>query len=369
MAKAITSIGTFSTTDAIMRQRLSGMLDDCILATVSAGTTTAITLATTTPPQYYSKPNDFFNEQWFEVYTYAGINIGVTRIASDWDLSTHVLTVTPAAGSAYTTASKLELHHIFYVSELRTAINQGIDFYARRYLLDLEDSTTITLTRTARNDVSTSYIPTYEYALPTTCLWLNRVTTEDSVKGVKLTGTISDTLTLGEVVTGDSSGATGLVSYSGATYIRVREVDGTFTVGETATGTDSSETCSTITAVEYETAGDGKFPIENIVDPRDYTILKAYAPKIKFDENQYTVVEDLRIKLEYQGSQASIDSDTDNIFLPSHEFIEVAATFLPFSKIESNNLTAKFNQCLRTRDRVLARPPTHPYANSKAVIE
>jgi len=365
MAKAITTIGEFSTTEAIMRQRLSRMMDDCILATVSAADKSDITLATTDPPQYYSKPNDFFNEQWFEVYTYAGINIGATRIADDWDLTSHVLSVTPEAAANYTTASKLELHHIFYVSELRDAMNQAIGFYARRYLLDLDDSTTITLTRTERNDVSGSYISTYEYALPTTCLWLNRVTTEGRVKGVKLTGTISDALTLGETVTGSTSEATGLVSYSGATYIRVREVDGTFVVGETATGGTSEETCSTITAVDYEPAGDATFPEENVVDPRDWRILRPYAPKIKFDENQYLVIPDLRIKTEFQAIQDEVTADTDTIMIDPSEFVEVAATFLAFSKIESNNLTAKFNQCLETRARVTARPPMHPYANAR----
>jgi len=355
----------YSEYEKTIRQSLSRMFDDCVLCTVSAGAASTATIATTDPPQFYGKAADYFNEHQYEVYCYSGTNIGLTRLASDF--ASYVITVTPDATSSYGTSSLLELHWLFYVSELRDAINQAISLYAKKYLVDFADSTTITLTRTERNDVTGSYIPTYEYALPTDALYIWRVTTEDSVSGVKLTGTVSDALTLGETVTGSTSGATGLLSYSGDTYIRVREVDGTFVVGEDAEGAD--ETCSTITAVDYETAGDGKFPIENIVDPRDYTILKAYAPKIKFDENHYNVVEDLRIKLEYQGSQAAVDSDTDNIFLPPHELIEVAATFLPFSKIESNNLTAKFNQCLRTRDRVMARPPTHPYANSKNVIE
>lgn len=355
----------YSEYEYVIRQRLSRMFDDCVLCTVSAGAASTATIATTSPPQYYAQPDDYFNKLWYEVYCYYGTNIGETRVASDF--ASYVITVSPDAPSAYDTTSLLEFHNIFYVVELRDAINQAIALYAKKYLIDLDN--TITLTRTERNDVADSYINTYEYALPTDALYIHRVTTEGSVSGVKLTGTISDTFTLGEVVEGDSSGATGLVSYSGATYIRVREVDGTFEGAETATGADSSETCSTITAVDDEPVGNGKFPSGNVVDPRDYTILKAYAPKIKFDERHYNVVEDLRIKLEYQGSQAAIDSDTDNIFLPSYEFTEVAATFLPFSKIESNNLTAKFNQCLRTRDKVLARPPTHPYANSKSVIE
>lgn len=359
----------FSNLEYVLRHSLSRMFADCITATVSAGAETTATIATTNPPQFYNLADDTFNEEQWEVYCYSGTNIGVSRLASDWVNDTHVLTVTPAAGSAYATSSLLELHKTFYVIELRDAINRAIDLYAKKYLVDLDDSTTITLTRTERNDVSDSYINTYEYALPTDALYIHRVTTEDSVAGVKLTGTVSGAFTLGETVTGGTSEATGLLSYGPADgYIRVREVDGTFVTGETATGA-SLVTCSAITAVEYETAGDGKFPIENIVDPRDYTILKAYEPKIKFDERHYSIVEDLRIKLEYQGSQAAVTADTDTIFLPPHEFIEVAATFLPFSKIESNNLTATFNKCLETRARVMTRPPTHPYGNSQSVIE
>jgi hypothetical protein len=191
------------------------------------------------------------------------------------------------------------------------------------------------------------------------------------VSGKKLTGTVVSALTLGETVTGSSSGATGILSYgpAGNTYILVREVSGTFVVGENAEGGTSGNSCSTLTAVEDETVGDGTFPIENIVDPRDYTILKVYPPKIKFDENHYSIVADLRIKLEYQGGQGSISADTDIIFLPPHDLVEVAATFLPFSKIESNNLTAVFNKCLQTRTRVEARPPIAPYANAKRIIE
>lgn len=358
----------YSEDEKTIRQRLSRMLNDCILATLSAGSETTATIATTDPVQFYAKADDFFNStEKYEVYCYSGTNIGVSRLASDWVNDTHVLTVSPAAGSAYTTSSKLEFHIRFGVTELRDAINQGIELFAKKYLINIADSTTITLTITERNDVEDSYINIYEYALPTDCLYLWRVITEGSAAGMKLTGTISDTLTLGETVT--SGTTTGLVSYSGATYIRVREVDGAFAVGDTATGGDSGEACSAITAVDSEPAGDGKFPMANIVDPRDYTILKAYAPKIKFDEQQYSIVEDLRIKLEYQGSQATISADTDTIFLPPHDLVEVAATYLPFSKIESNNLTAVFNRCLATRARIEARPSVHPYANSKQVIE
>jgi hypothetical protein len=342
------------------------MLGDCVLCTVSAGSTTTATVATTDPPQFYAKAADYFNKGEYEVYCFAGSNIGVSRLASDW--ASYVLTVTPAT-AAYDATSCLELHRIFTVSELRDAINQAIELFARKYFIDLSDSTTITLAESTSNDENTLY--TYEYSLPTDCLYLYRVTTEDSVSGKKLTGTVSGDFTLGETITGGTSLATGILSYgpSGGTYILVREIDGTFVVGETATGTTSGKTCSAITVVEDETVGDGTFPIENIVDPRDYTILKVYPPKIKFDENHYSIVADLRIKLEYQGGQGSISADTDIIFLPPHDLVEVATTFLPFSKVESNNLTAVFNKCLQTRTRIEARPPIAPYANAKRIIE
>jgi len=370
MAKAITSIGTYSNTEAVIRQRLSRLVNDCILLTASAGDKTTYTVNTTDPTKFYDKGDDFFNNLHYEVYCYEGTNKGTKHRAYDWVNDTHVLTVSPAAAENYTTSSKLELHELFGVTEYRDAINQGISFFARRYFVDLKDETTISLTKTARNDNADSYICTYEYALPTDCLWLYKVTTEGSVAGVKLEGTVAGDFTLGEVVEGSSSGATGLLSYGveDGTYIRVREVDGTFVVGESVTGEDSGETF-TITAVDYEPAGNGKFPEENVVDPRDWRVLKPYestiSPKLKLDENHYNVVADLRLRLEYQGIQDDVDSDTDTIMLPPDELVPIAATFLPFSKIESNNLTATFNNCLRIRDEVRARPPMHPPANAR----
>jgi len=361
-------MGVYSTTEKAVRQSLSWMLGDCILCTASAGEKTTYTVATTNPVQFYNKADDFFNStEQYEAYCYEGTNIGTSHLITDW--GSHKLTLTPAAAANYTTSSKLELHRLFQVAELRDAINRAITFYAKKYLIDDTDSTTITLVESTSNDDETLY--TYEYTLPTDLLYIWRVTTEGSKSGKKLTGTVSGAFTLGETVTGGTSEATGILSYGPAdgTYILVREVDGTFEVGETATGGTSEKTCSSITAVDDETVGTGKFPMSNVVERRDLTIVKSSSPKIKFHEDHYNVVADLRIRLEGQGKQAVVDSDTDAIYLPPHELVEVAATFLPFSKIESNNLTATFNKCMETRARVEARPPVHPYANSMRVYE
>lgn len=360
----------YSNTERVVHQYLSQLVNDCILATASAGTSTTATIATTDPPQFYDKGDDYFNKGEYELYAYSGTNIGVSRLASDWVKSTHVLTVTPAAGSDYDTTSLLELHRIFTVAEMRYAINQAIDLFARKYFINIDDETTVVLEETTDN-TGEIILYTYEYALPTSLLYIHRVTTESSVSGYKLTGTVSGAFTLNELITGGTSSATGILSYgpSGGTYILVREVDGTFEVAETATGGTSNETCSPITAVDDETVGDGRFPSANVVDPRDYTILKSYAPEIKFHEDHYNVVADLRIRLEGQGSQDNVTADTDNIFLPPHDLVPVAATFLPFSKIESANLKSTFDKCMIVRGKVEMRPTLSPYGNTKRVIE
>ncbi len=356
----------FSNATDIIRQRIARVLDDLILATVSSGSTTTAVLATTDPPLYRNKADDYFNDHEYEVYTYEGINIGESAVAKDWTLTSpaHTLTVDRTL-STFTTASKLELHRIFTSGEYLNAINLAIEAAAGKYLVDIKDETTVVLVEGETNDENIIY--TYEYTLPTDLLYIHRVITEGSKGGKKLTGTVSGAFTLGEKVTGQTSTATGILSYgpSGSTYILIREVDGTFTVGETATGA-GGETCSSITVVADETVGNGKFESRNIVDTRDWSIIKAYSPKIKFNEGYYKVVGDLRIRLEGQGSQAKVSADTDNIFLPPDWIVWKAITFLPYSKIESANLSNVFNSA----EAKSARPiSTEIHPSSKSVIE
>ena len=68
MAKAITSEGTFSNAEDVVRQRFSRMFDDCILLTGSTGATGSFTVATMDPPWFYNKGDDWFNEAWYEAY-------------------------------------------------------------------------------------------------------------------------------------------------------------------------------------------------------------------------------------------------------------------------------------------------------------
>lgn len=326
---------------AEIRQWTSRMLDDCILATVSSGDTEAIVLATTDPVQFYNKGDDYFNQHEYECYCYGGTNIGTKNLCYDWTIDDHTLTVTPAAASNYGTSSTLEFHRIFTSQELLYAINLAIHDCAEKYYFDIDD-TSITLVESTGNAGTTIY--TYEYDIPTDYLAIHTVTIEGYVGGIKLTGTVSGAFTLGETITGDSSGATGVLSYgpSGGTYILVREVDGTFTVGETAEGGTSEETCSTITAVDNETVGNGQFPKNRELDDRDWDIMKATTSKLRFDSRVFGVIADLRVQIEGQGGQAAVSADTDYIYLPPVWVCQRAITYLPFSKVESNNLLSTF---------------------------
>ena len=352
----------FSNNLAVIRQRVSRLVDDLVLVTVSkTGAITSMTFGTTDPPQFYGKADDYFNDA-YEAYCYEGTNIGVSRAVTDWVNADHLLTVSPAAGSAYDATSKIELHRTFSSGELLNAINLAIEAAAGKYLLDLKDETSISLVESTGNDDTTIY--TYEYTLPTSFLFLHRVVTEGAVSGKKLTGTIDSAFTLGEKVTGVTSGATGILTYgpSTASYILVREVSGTFAAVEDVKGT--SATCAALSAVADETVGTGKF--NNEVDPRSWRIIKSYSPQIKFDKNTYNVVADLRIRLEGQGSQAKVSANIDGIYLPPEWVAWKAITFLPYSKIESNNLLNTFKMA----EAKVARPLfTSVHPNARAVIE
>ena len=83
-----------------------------------------------------------------------------------------MLTVHSAYSVACDATSYIELHRIFTTDEYNKAINLAIEALAGKYLVDIIDDTTITLAT-----------DTYEYALPTSMLYLYKVTTEDKVAG------------------------------------------------------------------------------------------------------------------------------------------------------------------------------------------
>jgi len=70
----------------------------------------------------------------------------------------------------------------------------------------------------------------------------------------KLTGTVSAALTVGETVTGQTSGATATHVYdNGSTYIIVKNLSGTFLIDEDVDG--AAQTCDDISAIELVSRG------------------------------------------------------------------------------------------------------------------
>ena len=91
----------YSEYEKTIRHRLSRMMNDCVLLTVSAGAASTATMATSNPPQFYGKAADYFNENWYESYCYEGTNIGTTGLVTDY--ASYVLTIAPDAASSYDT--------------------------------------------------------------------------------------------------------------------------------------------------------------------------------------------------------------------------------------------------------------------------
>uniref|UniRef100_A0A6M3LGA3 Uncharacterized protein n=1 Tax=viral metagenome TaxID=1070528 RepID=A0A6M3LGA3_9ZZZZ len=266
----------FSNTLADARQHLSAAVGDLITGTFDSGTTT------TGVDTMLRKGDDYYNEHGYRCYIYGGAGIGEEREVSDWVLDTHTLTFDPLFVATIGATSLYELHHIFTEDEYRKAINLAIESIAGKYLIDLIDETTI--------ELSTD---TYEYALPTSFLYLYKVITE-------------------------------------------------------------------------ETAAGGVFNEADEIDFRDYTIIKAYAPELKLHESRYSIGDGKFLRLEGQGTQAKVTSDTDGIYLPLDWVVQKAITFLPQNKIQSNKLDATYRQAL-----VLSanEPRAYPHPKARRIVE
>lgn len=268
----------FSNTLQVMRHYLSNAVGDLIYG--QAGTTGATTQKIYAP--FLWKADDYYNEQQYEAYVYAGTNIGVTKRVTDWVLSTYLLTVHSVYADACDATSYIELHRIFSEDDYRKAINLAIEALAGEYLVDIIDDTTITLVA-----------DTYEYALPTSMLYLYKVTTE------------------------------------------------------------------------HDAAGD-IFYDEDVIDPRDWSIIKAYPPKLKLRKNYYSITADKDLRLEGQGTQPIVDGDTDVIYLPTDWVVQKAITFLPQNKIQSSELDATYRQAVALSAR---EPRVYPNPRAQRIVE
>ena len=94
--------------------------------------------------------------------------------------------------------------------------------------------------------------------------------------------------------------------------------------------------------ITEETAAGGVFNEADEVDPRDWRLISSR--KLKLDDTRYSITAGKDLRVEGQGVQATVASDTAVIKLPLDWLVQKAITFLPQNKIQSNKLDTTFNQ-------------------------
>jgi len=156
----------YSNTLAVVRQYLGGAVGDLILATAANGGSVSFT------DTMLRKGEDYYNDHGYRGYCYEGDAIGQEREVSDFVASGSTVTFDPAFSPVIANGDKFELHYIFTEGDFRRAINLAIESLAGKYLVDIKDESTITLSA-----------DTYEYALPLSMLYLERVITEETAGG------------------------------------------------------------------------------------------------------------------------------------------------------------------------------------------
>ncbi len=265
----------YSNTLQVLRHYLASAVNDLLYG--QAGTTGATT--TKNYLTFLYQADDYYQEHKYEAYVYLGTNIGLTRRATDWDLSGKLLTIHTAYPAACDATSYVELHHIFLEDEYRKAINLAIESLKENYLIDKIDETT------------TLVASTYEYTLPSDMLYVHKVTTE-------------------------------------------------------------------------MTADTGTFREINDIDPRDWDIISPRTLKLRYGYYSPTAGKDLRI--EGQGVQPKLTSDTDVCHLPPDWLVQKAITFLPQNKIQDNGLDATYRQAILSSIR---EPRINPNPRGIRVIE
>ncbi len=108
------------------------------------------------------------------------------------------------------------------------------------------------------------------------------------------------------------------------------------------------------------TAATGEFYNEDVVDTRDWELISSR--KLKLKKNRYSITAGKDLRLEGQGVQAVLTTDTDICYLPTDWVVQKAITFLPEVKVLSNKLDRTLAKAV---DYVL-RHPLASYPNSRA---
>lgn len=154
-----------TTLDGLVERTCKLAINDWLEGTATGGSST--TLADTSRTEV----DDYFNSlDYAEIYIRTGTYAGSTRQITDFvDGVTPTITFAPAVGGNIIATDTYSIHTKFKRDKVVEAINLAIDMIAEEAMVWVIDETTITLVA-----------GTYEYALPTSLMFLSRVTMADS---------------------------------------------------------------------------------------------------------------------------------------------------------------------------------------------
>ena len=116
-----------------------------------------------------------------------------------------------------------------------------------------------------------------------------------------------------------------------------------------------------------ETAGGDKFPAWAEIDPRNWMLISPR--KVKLHESYYSVSAGKDLRIEGQGRQATLTTDTGVCYLPPHLIIAEAILRLPQSKIESNKLGGVYAQARLNADYYRRTERNYPHPQARRVVE
>ena len=118
------------------------------------------------------------------------------------------------------------------------------------------------------------------------------------------------------------------------------------------------------TVTTENAAGGGIFKKAGEVDNRDWELIASR--KLKLHDGRYSITAGKDLRIEGQGRQEQVTSDSDIIYLPQDWVVQKAITFLPQNRIQSNKLDDTYRQALILSSD---EPRNWPHPKAQRVLE
>jgi hypothetical protein len=266
---------------------------------------------------------DYWNGQW--VYVTSGANLGDMRYITDYDLTTHKLTVERPFTGAFVIGDKYEIHSIFNANEMHNALNTAMDAAFPAFYDSVVDSSLVILENKLTYDLTAlTSLPWKIFSV-----WRERVT---NVERSTVTSAASTTLV-------DSSKTFSTVTtdyyvsiYEGKGVGQIRQVTGIPTPG-------------TLSVAAWTTTPDttSKYALWN---PAKEQLLWERVFNARFDSKEFpstlwlsaTYPESLglRIRLQYVARCSPLTLDSQSTVVPQEYVMGLALEQLYLSMMNDN---------------------------------